>query len=124
MGIRVKHRGNFNNLERFLKNASKSDDISRYARFGEMGLQALRDATPVESGLTAASWGYTLEVSESGVRISWTNSNINNYVPIAVIVDKGHETGTGGHVEGRDYIDPSIRPVFDQIIDEVWKELR
>lgn len=124
MGIKVRQKGSFGNFEKFLKKASRTDDIARYAKYGEMGLQALRDATPVDSGLTATSWGYSLEVSDEGVKISWNNSNINNYVPIAVIVDKGHATGTGGYVEGRDYIDPSIQSVFDKIIDEVWKELR
>lgn len=124
MGIKITHKGSFHSLEKFLKKASRSDDISKYTKYGEMGLQALKDATPVETGLTASSWGYSIEISDEGVRISWTNSNINNNVPIAVIVDKGHMTGTGGYVEGREYIDQSIIPVFEEIIDEVWKELR
>ena len=88
-----------------------------------MGLEALRDATPVDSGLTAASWGYSLEVNEGGVRLSWHNSNIVNYVPIAIIVDSGHATKSGGWVEGRHFIDPAIQPVFDKIAKEMWKEL-
>ena len=123
MSFSVKTRGNWNSLERYLKKASKSTDISRFAKYGEMGLEALRDATPVDSGLTAASWGYSLEVNEGGVRLSWHNSNIVNYVPIAIIVDSGHATKSGGWVEGRHFIDPAIQPVFDKIAKEMWKEL-
>lgn len=123
MGIRVKQHGNFNNLERFLKKVSDKDYLSRFAKYGEMGLKALKEATPERSGLTAASWGYTLEMSGAGVRIAWTNSNINKGVPISIIIDTGHGTGTGGYVQGQEYIDPAILPVFDQIIDEMWKEL-
>ena len=123
MGIRISQHGNFNKLERFLKKVSDTDYLSRFAKYGEMGLEALKSATPERSGLTAASWGYSLEVNGSGVRIVWTNSNINQGVPISIIIDTGHGTGTGGYVAGREYIDPAIVPVFDQIINEMWKEL-
>lgn len=123
MGIRIRQHGSYNKLEQFLKKVSDQDYLSRFAKYGEMGLNALRDATPERSGLTAASWGYTLEVNGGGVRIAWTNSNINKGVPISIIIDTGHGTGTGGYVQGTEYINPAILPVFDQIIDEMWKEL-
>lgn len=123
MGFKVRVRGNWNGLERYLKKVSGGTDISRFAKFGEMGVQALRDATPVDSGLTAASWGYNLVVNEAGVRLSWTNSNIVDHVPIAIILDTGHATKDGGYIEGLHYIDPAIQPVFNQIADEMWKEL-
>lgn len=121
--IRVKHKGNFNNLERFLKKASKSTDLSRFAKYGEMGLDALRSATPVKTGLTAASWGYHLEVTREGVKLTWYNTNVVNHVQIAIILDQGHQTRDHGWVEGRHYIDPALQPVFDQIMNEMWKEL-
>lgn len=123
MGFKVKVHGNYNSLERYLKKASSGTDISRFAKYGEMGVQALKDATPVDSGLTAASWGYHLEVNAGGVRLTWTNSNIVNHVPIAIILDTGHATKDGGYVAGYHYIDPAIQPVFDQIAEEMWKEL-
>ena len=123
MGVKVKVRGNYNSLERFLKKTSKTTDISRFAKYGEMGVQALSQATPKDSGLTAASWGYNLVINETGVKLTFTNSNIVNHVPIAIILDTGHATKNGGYVAGYHYIDPAIQPVFDQIADEMWKEL-
>lgn len=121
--IKVKQSGNFKNLERLLKNASGTPDLGRFLQFGEEGLRALRDATPVDSGLTAASWAYNIEYTKEGVRITWTNSNVVNGVPIAIILDSGHGTKNGGFVAGRHYIDPAIQPVFDHIAESMWKEL-
>lgn len=88
-----------------------------------MGVNALSNATPVESALTASSWYYEVESRRGYHSIRWYNSNVNQGVPIAIILQYGHGTGTGGYVRGRDYINPAIRPVFDQIANEVWKEV-
>jgi hypothetical protein len=88
-----------------------------------MGVDALANATPVESGLTAQSWYYEVESGGGRHRITWKNRNVNQGVPIAIILQYGHGTGTGGYVAGRDYINPAIRPAFEKIADEVWKEV-
>ena len=86
-------------------------------------MSALAAATPLESGKTASSWTYEIQNGASGSRITFSNTHINNGVNIAIILQYGHGTGTGGWVEGRDYINPAIRPVFDNIADAVWKEV-
>ena len=86
-------------------------------------MEALRDATPKESGLTAESWGYEIEESESSSRIIWTNSHVNQGQVIAVLLQYGHGTGTGGYVEGRDYINPAIDKIFHRIADDAWEEV-
>lgn len=121
--LKVRTRGGYDNLERFLAKSSKSMNISRFAKYGEEGLEALKRATPVDTGLTAASWSYHLEVTASGVKLSWNNSNIVNHIPIAVILDNGHADRSGAWVEGRHYIAPALQPVFDKIANEMWKEL-
>lgn len=123
MSITVRQKGDFHNLERFLRKASKSTDLSRFAKYGEMGLEALKLATPVKTGKTAASWGYHLEASAEGVKLTWYNDNVVNHVQIAVILDMGHQTRDHGWVEGRHYIDPALQPVFDKILNDMWKEL-
>ena len=95
-------------------------NLEKYAR---EGVTALASATPVDSGTTAASWGYEIQKRHGKVSIYWTNSNINNGVPIAVILQYGHGTNNGGYVQGRDYINPAIRPIFDKIADNAWKEV-
>ena len=89
--------------------------------FGRDGVQALRNATPVDSGATAEAWDYEIKRTRNYTEIVWTNSNINDGVPIAVILQYGHGTGTGGYVQGRDYINPAIRPIFDKIAEKAWK---
>jgi len=96
------------------------DDLNTY---GQRGVAALRAATPVESGATAAGWSYGVERSSSGVTIYWTNSNVNQGAKIALLIQYGHGTGTGGYVSGLDYINPALRPIFDQIAQDVWKKV-
>ena len=91
---------------------------------GQMGLEALAAATPVRTGKTAASWTFEAKTSRSGLTLSWKNSNIVNGVPIAIILQYGHGTGTGGYVQGRDYINPAMRPVFDEIENRITRLLR
>ena len=91
---------------------------------GEKGIEALSAATPVRTGKTAASWGVEAKTSSKGVTLTWTNSNVVNGVPIAIILQYGHGTGTGGYVHGRDYINPAMRPVFDEIESRISRMLR
>ena len=123
MVIKFKHRGNFNNTERFFKRAQKMDFFRNLEKYAQEGVAALSSATPVDSGLTAASWDYEIIRKKGSVSIYWTNSNINAGVPIAVILQYGHGTNNGGYVQGRDYINPAIRPIFDKIADNAWKEV-
>jgi hypothetical protein len=92
-------------------------------RWGQLGVQALSSATPVDTGTTAASWNYEIHQSKGSTTLVWTNSNTNKGIPIALLIQYGHGTGNGGYVAGRDYINPAIQPVFDQIAKEAWEEV-
>lgn len=121
--IRITSKGDFNNTFRFLNKMSKFQINKILEKYGQMGVKALRSATPIDSGKTAECWGYEISVGKEGATIHWTNSNQNNGVYIAVILQYGHGTGTGGYVQGVDYINPAIRPVFDKIAEEAWMEV-
>lgn len=121
--ISFRQKGDFSKLTRYmerLKNAVRLGDLDKY---GRAGVAALSSATPIESGLTASSWYYHIEHKKDTATISFHNSNIQNGVPIAIILQYGHGTGTGGWVQGRDYINPAIQPVFDEIANNAWKEV-
>ena len=92
-------------------------------KYGKLGVDALKSATPTETGKTAESWSYEIKNNGSSAVISFLNTNINKGVNIAIILQYGHGTGTGGYVEGRDYINPAIQPVFDALANEAWKEV-
>lgn len=115
------HKGNFRNIDRFLRKMANGDMYQSLGQLAQKGVQALSQATPKDSGVTADSWGFVVEYSRSGVEIQWTNSNVNNGFNIAVGLQYGHGTGTGGYVSGFDYINPAIRPIFDDIANQVWK---
>lgn len=121
--ISFKHSGNFDNTERFFSKALKMDYRDILNHYGKRGVDALRSATPQNSGETASRWGYLIEEKNGQLSIVFTNDNINNGVNIAVILNYGHGTATGVYVAGRNYIDPAIRPIFDEIADDVWKEV-
>lgn len=121
--VTIKHRGNFNKLERFLNAVRGARYLNMLDKYGQKGVKALAAATPVDTGKTAASWTYEIERSPTRTTISWLNTNTNQNVNIAVILQYGHGTGTGGWVKGRDYINPAIRPVFDRIANEAWREV-
>lgn len=121
MRVKFEVSGGFTKTERFLNRMKRREYLNVLDEFGRDGVQALRNATPVESGLTAESWDYEIKRTRDYTEIVWTNSNINDGVPIAVILQYGHGTGTGGYVQGRDYINPAIRPVFDKIAEKAWK---
>lgn len=121
--IEFTEKGDFNNTVRYL-NKLKSDQVSAILnRYGSLGVNALSNATPTESGRTAASWYYTTVARKGYYSIRWSNSHIEDGVPIAVILQYGHGTRTGGYVQGRDYIMPAIRPIFEQIAAEAWTEV-
>lgn len=123
MDVRFRQTGDFNKTEKFLKKAIRQDYLNALSKYGEMGVAALSSATPVESGMTANSWGYEIVQSKGSVTIYWTNSNQNKGVNIAVILQYGHGTGTGGYVQGIDYINPALRPIFEQISSDAWREV-
>lgn len=122
--IKVSAKGNFNNTERFLKTDRKAKIIKILRKYGEAGVEALYNETPKDTGFTAESWNYEIWQDGDTYSVFWTNSNIQNGIRIAVILDLGHATGTGGYVEGRNYIKPAIQPVFDTIAGEAWKEVK
>jgi hypothetical protein len=121
--IRLTSKGDFSNTFRFLKKMDNFQITKILDKYGKMGVNALANATPLDSGKTAESWGYEISVKKEGATIHWTNTNQNNGVYIAVILQYGHGTGTGGYVQGIDYINPAIRPVFDKIVEEAWMEV-
>ena len=121
--IKFRHKGDFSKANSFLERAKQSVRLSILDKYGRAGVAALASATPVDSGLTASSWYYEIENKIGSVSISFYNSNIQNGVPIAVILQYGHGTRNGGWVQGRDYINPAIQPIFDQIVNEAWREV-
>lgn len=121
MRVKFEVNGSFSKTERFLNRMKHKDYLNVLDKFGQEGVQALRNATTVESGATAEGWDYEIHRTRSSTEIIWTNSNINNGVSIAVILQYGHGTGTGGYVQGRDYINPAMRPIFDKIAEKAWK---
>lgn len=123
--IRFKHRGSFDKTEKFLKKNLKLDDAAKriLVKYAERGLVALKAATPVDTGKTANSWYYEIESQNGTTKIVWKNSNIVNGIPIAIILQYGHETGTGGYVQGLDYINPALKSVFESISEELWSEV-
>ena len=121
MRVNFEVSGSFSNTERFLNRIRHKDYLNSLDNFGRQGVQALRNATPVDSGKTAESWNYEINQTKGMTEIVWTNSNVNDGVPIAVILQYGHGTGTGGYVQGRDYINQALRPIFDEIAEKAWK---
>ena len=121
--ITFKHKGDFSNLTRFLERAKEVVHMGDLDKYGKAGVEALASATPIDSGETANSWYYEITNSNRSAKITFNNSNIQNGVPIAIILQYGHGTGTGGWVEGRDYINPAIQPIFDEIANNAWREV-
>ena len=121
--ISFRHKGDFSKTRRFLSKAKDAPPIELFDKYGKEGVAALASATPVDSGQTANSWFYEIEHSAGSTTIRFNNSHINKGVPIAIILQYGHGTGTGGWVEGRDYINPAVKPVFDRLVSEAWREV-
>lgn len=122
--IRFRHKGNFSKTTDFLEKAKQAVHLGFLDKYGREGVAALESATPVDTGLTANSWYYKIERKEGSAKVLFCNSNIQNGVPIAIILQYGHGTRNGGWVQGRDYINPSIQPIFDKIVDEAWREVK
>lgn len=121
--IRIRTRGDFSRTNRFLRFLQKKEHLKILEKYGEKGVRALSNATPIKTGKTASSWSYEIHYGIGSASIVWKNSNINENVNIALILQYGHGTGTGGYVVGLDYINPALRPVFDTIADKVWAEV-
>jgi hypothetical protein len=121
--ISFRQKGDFSKSTGFLKRAKNGVSLGNLAKYGQEGVNALASATPTDTGLTASSWSYKIVQKNNSVSIEYHNSNIQNGVPIAIILHYGHGTGTGGWVEGRDYINPAIQPVFDKLANEAWREV-
>lgn len=121
--VSFRQKGDFSKLTRFLERAKNLVHLSDLDRYGREGVAALASATPVDTGKTAASWYYDIKINKESASITFNNSNIQNGVPIAIILQYGHGTRNGGWVEGRDYINPVIQPIFDKIAEEAWKEV-
>lgn len=118
-----RHRGSLDRTERFLKNLESGKIFDVIKPYAEQGVQALSAATPIDTGKTASSWSYSIEVTPNQLIVHWTNSNRVKGVPIALVLQYGHGTRNGGYVQGRDYINPAIRPVFDRMEQAVWREV-
>lgn len=123
MAIIFEHSGSLKNTERFLNRMNNADIYDVLDNLARLGVDALRSSTPTRSGKTAMSWGYEIKHDDKRTSITWTNNNVHKGTNIAIILQYGHGTGTGGYVQGRDYINPTMRPVFDMIADQVWKEV-
>jgi len=121
--ITFTHKGSFKNTERFLSKAKDLQVMDILRRYGQEGVTRLGLATPYDSGITANSWDYNISKSNWGYTITWSNSNRNGTANIAILIQYGHGTGTGGYVPPYDYINPAMKPIFDEIAEEIWKEV-
>ena len=121
--ITFRQRGDFSKLTNFMERAKEAVHLGNLDKYGQEGVAALACATPVDTGQTANSWHYKIEQKNGSVSIGFYNTNIQNGVPIAIILQYGHATRNGGWVQGRDYINPAIQPIFDKIADTAWREV-
>lgn len=119
--IQITTKGDFHNIEHFLDAMKKKDHMKVLNEYGRLGVAVLENATPKRTGTTAASWSYEITSNSIEDSITWTNSNENKGVNIAIILQYGHGTRNGGFVQGRDYINPALRDTFDKLAEEVWK---
>lgn len=121
--IKFKQKGDFSKITKYFKRASEFARDIDFDRYGREGVAALKAATPVNTGLTSNSWYYKIVKTKGSTTITFNNSNIQNGVPIAIILQYGHATRNGGWVEGRDYINPAIQPIFDELAKKAWREV-
>lgn len=123
MGMRIKQKGDWKRTEVFLKNSKKFDPIPILKRYGEIGVSELANATPIDTGLTAASWYYEIENTKNGYILTWNNRNVVDGVSIAILIQYGHGTRSGTYVQGYDYINPALRDTFEDISIQLWREV-
>lgn len=123
IGISFRQKGDFNNTKRYLQKLRDMKIDNILSKYGHIGVDALSSATPVDTGKTASSWSYKIKRQNGKISLEFHNSNINKGVPIAIILQYGHATSNGGWVQGRDYINPAVQPLFDKIIEELRKEV-
>lgn len=121
--IVIKTKGNFTKTMNFFRSLLRIDYMQILREYGDRGVEALRDATPVDTGLTANSWYYDIVETQSGLSIRWNNSNIQNGLVIAILLEYGHATKNGGYVEGKDYINPALRNEFEEMAAKAWREV-
>lgn len=122
--VTITHKGDFNKLEKFLKKSKRVSIEAILHTYGEKGVALLSDATPKDTGKTSQSWGYKIVPTDKGVSLQWYNTNVaNGYENIALLLQYGHATGSGAYIEGIDYINPALRPIFKELGDKAWKEV-
>lgn len=116
--------GDWNNTEQWLSKMAKGDIFSQLSKYGQAGVDALRSATPVDTSETANSWYYEVKQDRSSYSIIWGNTHVVNGTPVVILLEYGHGTGTGGYVQGRQFISGALEPIFDRIMADVWKAVR
>lgn len=121
--ISFSHSGSFDKTEQMLKSMKKKDSKAILDKYGKKGVDVLRVNTPVDTGLTSESWNYEIHSSKNRYELVWTNSNVKNGISVAILIQYGHGTKNGGYVSGIDFINPALAPIFDQMADEVWREV-
>lgn len=119
----IKQSGSLKNFEGFLYKNRKRRIYQLLNEYGKQGVELLRDATPVDTGKTATGWDYEIEVNSQGISLYWVNNNVNEGVPIAILIQYGHATRSGSYVQGVDYINPALRPLFESMATKLWKEV-
>jgi len=123
MRVTTKKSGSIKNTMGFLNRILSRSYLQKLEHYGQMGVDALAAATPRRTGKTAASWGYEIEVNDHNTKLVWTNSNVVDGVNVAILIRYGHGTGTGGYVQGIEYIEPAMKPLFQGFADDIWKEV-
>ena len=123
MPVVITQKGSFSKTFKFLQKIQSKWFYRRLQKYGQMGVDVLREATPKRTGKTSESWGYEIKITEDSASIIWTNTNVNDWANVAVLIQYGHATRNGGYVQGIDYINPAMKPVFDKIADSIWLEV-
>lgn len=117
-------KGDFSKTKNFLTKMIRKDEFSALEQYGQMGVTALQRSTPVDTGLARESWGYKIVRGPRTTSIEWYNTDIEGGSKVVILIQYGHATGTGGYVQGRDFINPAMRPVFDRIANDMWEKVK
>lgn len=121
--IKFKHKGNFKNTDKFFSDIYSIDYKNMLSIYGREGAQALESATPVSTGETARAWKYDIIKNKNGYQIVWSNTNMVDGIPVVILIQYGHGTKNGGYVEGIDFVNPALAPIFKKMADRIWKEV-